>query len=133
MLEDFIESNGLQAKIMPYSAKGSLIKCRLFSFDKGNALVVSFSKDKVSEEKLKKALKSDSVQQVDNSQAEEITGYKAEFMPPISIYGVKVLLDNKVAESEKVRCLVGEEKTLEISPKEIIEANDEAEKADLTL
>jgi len=133
MLQDFIESNNLQATLLPYPAKGRLVKCMLFTTGHEDVLTVSFASDKVSEEKVKAALKVSSIKQLDRIAAEEVSGYLGEFLPPISIYGVKVLVDKKVIEAEKVRCLVSEEKTLEIAPKEIIEANDNSLIADITL
>ncbi len=133
MVEDFIQANKLQARIMPYAAKGRLIKCVLFSCGKFEAIVISFVRDKVSPEKLKAALNVPFVKPVPSSSVEEITGYDAEFLPPISVYGVKVLLDRKVLAFEKLRCIVGEEKTLEITPAEIIEANEDVAEADITL
>ncbi len=133
MLQDFIESNNLQARILPCSAKGSLIKCRLFSCSDFDVLVIFFARDKISKEKVKTSLNSDSAQRIENSEIEEITGYMAEFLPPISIYGVKVLLDRKVAKAERVMCLVSDKKTLEKSPNEIREANDNALIADITI
>jgi len=133
MLEDFIESNGLEAKVLPYAAKGSLIKCSLFKADSLDILVVFFAKDRLSEEKVKKALACNSLRRIEGSLAEEITGYEAKFLPPISVYGVKVLLDSKVANAPKAKCIIADEKTLDISPKEILEANEESEEADLTL
>jgi prolyl-tRNA editing enzyme YbaK/EbsC (Cys-tRNA(Pro) deacylase) len=133
VIEDFIESNSLNAKILPYAAKGSLVKCRLFKSGSLEILAVFPAKDSISMEKVKRALKLVSLMQVDKFDVEEMTGYKADFLPPISIYGVTVLLDKKLAEKERVRCLVSEERTLEISPKEILEANEEAKEADITV
>jgi len=133
MLEDFIKANGLQARVLPYAAKGSLIKCRLFSSGKENILAIFLAKDKLSGEKIKKALAIESLKAIEDSLVEEITGYSPGFIPPISVYGLRVLVDLKILEKPKARCLVEEKKTLEISPKEILEANEEALESDITL
>ncbi|MFA4856110.1 MAG: hypothetical protein WC634_06030 [archaeon] len=52
MLDSFIQSNSLRAKIFPCIAKGSLIKCRLFSSDSFDLLAVFFARDKIDEKKL---------------------------------------------------------------------------------
>ncbi len=132
MLEDFIEANKLQARILPYAAKGSLIKCELFSSDRGFALLIHFAKDVLDLGKAKAVLGGGNLEKAAKGEAEEVTGYSCEFMPPISIYGVKVLIDGKVFAAEEVRCLVGEEKTLAISPREIKEANEDSEVSDIT-
>ncbi|MBN2067029.1 MAG: hypothetical protein JW744_01020 [Candidatus Diapherotrites archaeon] len=131
MLEDFIESNNLAAKILPYAAKGRLVKCRLFICGKSYALAVAFASERISREKLKAALKADSVEIADSVAVEDVTGYNSEFLPPISIYGVAVVLDQKAAEAEKLRCLVSDERTLEITPVEIAETNEGCITADI--
>jgi len=133
MLEDFVQVNGLSAKILPYAAKGRLVNCRLFRAGSENVLAIFFANDKVSTEKLKELLKVESVKPVDIDSAEEITGCNPDFLPPISIYGVKVILDKKASQVEKLRCLISDEKTLEMSPKEVLEANEDSLEADITL
>jgi len=133
MLEDFIQSNNLEAKILPYAAKGKLVQCRLFSSEKGDVLAVFLSFDKLSEEKLASAVGAKEVELVPFVAVEDITGYLPEFLPPISVYGVKVVLDKKLKDWEKLRCLVGEEKTLEISMKELLESNEDFLEAEITL
>ena len=78
-------------------------------------------------------MKADSVKDVEGYDIDEITGYLPEFIPPISVYGVTVLLDKEVAEAEKLRCLVSGEKTLEIVPQEIKEGNEELIIAEITV
>jgi len=133
MLEDFIESNNLKARVLPYAAKGKLIKCKLFSYNDSFALVIFFSSDRLSEQKISVALNTDRVKPVEGFSVEEITGYMAEFLPPISVYGVTVLIDKKLFGAETVKCIVGEEKTLAIRPKEIQEANEESIVADVSV
>jgi len=61
-----------------------------------------------------------------------MTGYPAEFLPPISVYGVEVVLDRKISGWEKLRCPVSEEKTLLVSAAEIEQWNEEFQEADIT-
>ena len=133
MLEDFIQANSLSAKILPYAAKGSLVKCRLFSGNGNFVLAIFLEKDMLSLQKLKEAAGLASLEQAEKAEVEEVTGYRAEFLPPISVYGVKAIVDKKLLEKEKVKCIVAEERTLEITPKEILEANEKCIQADLTL
>ena len=132
MLEEFIKANNLRAKILPYAAKGSLVKCRLFSVGKEDVLAVYFARETPSFEKLASALGIEKVWPIEPEKAEEISGYKADFTPPISIYGVKLILDEKVASAKKVNCLVSETKTLEIELEEILESNEDYLVAEIT-
>jgi len=132
MLEDFIQANFLGAKILPYVATGSRVKCRLYSCEKGDILVVFMASDSISKEKLCSALGVPAVKPLSPKLAEEASGYSFEFMPPISIYGVRLVMDKKVLSSEKVKCIVSEAETLVIPPKEILESNEESETAEIT-
>lgn len=132
MLEDFIQSNSLKAKVVNYLAKGSIIKCRLFHSDKGDLMAVAWEKGKISEEKLAKAAGASWVKRIPFDNVEEMTGYIPLFLPPISVYGVRVVLDSKLSKQETLNCPVSEDKTLKISAKEILEANEEALEADVT-
>ena len=165
MLESFIQSNGLRAKILPCIANGSLIKCRLFSCNSFDLLAVFFARDRIDEKKLLAAVSVESllpagniekqwlflprkpgglfgslgktalqsIAPVEAEEAEETTGYKAGFLPPVSIYGVRVVVDSKVMNAKSVKCLLKNEKTLEISPSEIVSANDGAIVAGITI
>ena len=132
MLQDFIEANGLQAKILPFAVRKNLIQCWLFCAGDSFFLVILFASDSISEQKLRKAAGSDAIKPVENAIVDEITGYAARFLPPISIFGVKALIDKKVLQAQQVHCLVAEEKTLAISPKEIKDFNDDAAIVDIT-
>lgn len=133
MLESFIQSNSLNAKILPCVARGSLVKCQLFSPGSFDVLGVFFARDRIDEKKLCAAVSAESIVLVEAEEAKEITGYKASFLPPVSIYGVKVVVDSKVMNAERVRCLLEKDKTLEISPAEIVQANDDAIVAGITI
>ncbi len=132
MLQDFIEANGLRAKILPFAARKNLIRCRLFSAGDSFFLVIFFASDSIAKQKLRKATASDAIKPVENAIVYEITGYAARFLPPVSIFGVMALIDKKVLQAQQVHCLVGEEKTLAISPKEIKDFNDDAAIVDIT-
>lgn len=132
MLEDFIKANELEAKILPYVSEGKKIKCKLFSSESGNFLAVFFSTDKLSQEKLEFTVGVQNLKPVAFALVEDETGYLPEFLPPISVYGVKIVVDEMVSVAPKLRCVVGEEKVLEIVPKEIIETNEDSIVADIT-
>ncbi len=132
MLEDFIQVNEIEAKILPYAAKGKLVKCVLFS-GPINVVALVFVGEKISIEKLEEAVDASPFEQTSILDVEDITGYSAKFLPPISVYGVKVVLDSKVAKAFKVRCIIGDEKTLEMLPKDILLENEDSLEADITL
>lgn len=125
MLEDFIEANGLKAKIFPAIKSFNLIQCSVFEAGFGPVLVVSHYGKKIDFEKIKKAIESDSLLKIEGKDVEEITGYKEGFVPPISIYGIKVLMDDSLKKFDELNVLVGEEQTLAISPAEIESSNED--------
>ena len=132
MLEDFIKSNELQAKILPIPVKAPTIKCQLFRCDDTDVLAIHFASKEIDPKKLAKAVGAKEAKPVALEEAEDITGYGVEFMPPISIYGVKVVVDSKLFVAEKVKCPISAEQVLEITPKEIVESNDETIETDIT-
>jgi prolyl-tRNA editing enzyme YbaK/EbsC (Cys-tRNA(Pro) deacylase) len=127
MLEDFIQANNLKAKILGCAKRADLVKCDLFSTGSDFILLVRFASDTVKTADLKERLGLEHLQRLTGLRAEEVTGYSAEFLPPISIYGMRVIVDERVLEKPVVHCLAAEDKTLEISPQEIVEANEGAE------
>jgi prolyl-tRNA editing enzyme YbaK/EbsC (Cys-tRNA(Pro) deacylase) len=131
MLEDFIEANGLKARIVPRALKADLIKCRFFVAGSDEILAISLNESPLSFEKISATLGKEAAP-VSDARAEQMTGYQKQFMPPVSIYGVKVLLDKRVLEKQLVHCLVGEERTLGISPGEIKDFNDDVMVVDIT-
>ena len=128
MLEDFIEVNELKARIVEKRIlNSSSAKCELIMREPLSLkplLAIHLCKDSIDMEKIRKFF-SDKLRVAESREAFQVTGYEKDYMPPISIYGVIVILDEKAANKEKLYFLVGEERTLIIEPKEIIEANEE--------
>lgn len=128
MLEDFIEVNELKAKIVnkpimnPSSARCELIMREPTTLKP--LLLVHLCKDSIDLEKVAKMF-ADELRIPGARETFFVTGYKKDYLPPISIYGVIVIMDKKAAEREKLYFLVDEEHTLVITPQEIIEANEE--------
>ena len=52
-------------------------------------------------------------------------GHKRGFVPPVSIYGVKVILDKSLESKKFLFCRVGQSKFLKISPEELVEVTDD--------
>lgn len=125
MIEDFIEANGLKAKILPRSSS-NLAKCSLFLAGSEPVLVVFPAGKKISLEAVKKELDCESIALLSEKKAFEITGYESNFVPPVSVYGVKVLIDKSLFSMGNLRCRVSETLFLEITAQEILKSNEEA-------
>ncbi len=138
MLDEFIEANGLKAEIIKCKHEvitasdvsdllkiplEQVIKTILF-IDSNNepVLAILLGNDRVSREKLCRTLKTDSLRTAEPNEVFEITGYEVGGVPPISVYGVKTVMDKKVKEKEFVVGGGGDiMHLLRISPKEIEE------------
>lgn len=137
MLREFIEANGLSAKIIPdrISSQDGAI-CKLFVSESNTLfLVVHRYHNKLDEAKLKAAFKELTAEEMHDAgpaEAERITGYSDEFMPPISIYGAHLLIDKKAIECEGLHFFTAKEETLVISAEEVIEMNEEHSVVDIT-
>ena len=130
MLEEFIEGNNLRARIVSGHCSGSRIKCGLFVAGAEEFLLITLKTSEIDFEKVEAAL-GKGVEPVLDELAEEMTGYNGEFLPPISIYGVRVLLDEWVAQKEKVACALSTKKSLEIPVSEIKDFNDDITVVDI--
>jgi len=131
VLEDFIKSNSLKARVLNGIPRGNAIVCRLFSCSNNFFLTVSLRAGRLSAQKLSDAV-SCAPKEVLGQEVEDITGYKEGFLPPVSIYGVTVLLDSAVLERKVVRCLVGADRFIELPSCEIKDFNDDCIAVDIT-
>ena len=124
MLKEFIEGNKLKAKIVQGHCPGARAKCRLFVTDTEEILIVALKSSSIDFEKVKAVL-GKAVEPAPEGMAMEMTGYLNEFLPPVSIYGVKVLLDERVEEKGTVVCPLSTVSSLEIPVSEIKDFNDD--------
>ncbi len=129
MLEDFIEVNSVSARILNKEVHNSSVaKCTLFVREPTRLkplLVVHLANSSPKKEIIERLFVQDELHEAGAKEAFRITGYELEYMPPISIYGVIVIIDEKAAQKETLFFPIGEEKTLVISPKEIAEHNED--------
>lgn len=150
MLEDFILANKLAARVFENEDELSTpIKqakaCGLPIEDAARTtllinaesmeavLAVFLAPDVLSIEKVEKASGVKNLKLADNGEALEITGYEKDFLPPVSIYGVKTIVDKKLASKKLVSCPDGDEHhAVSITPAEIIEQGYDAKIAVIT-
>lgn len=150
MLEEFIEANGLLAKIIKLekevaSSKAAAAAMKVGLADIAKTIVLVNPKTKIGVlavvlghctvdlEKLSAAAKEGDLEPAIPKQVLEITGYETGGVPPISIYGVKTFIDKKVMEKEAVYAGGGDEfSILKISTKEIEAHAFEAQVEDIS-
>ena len=149
MLPDFIEANGLKAKII-FCAKPvatavqasdflklpleCIAKTILFILDSEKPVLCILSgKSRVSAIKLCSLFNSQKCRIAKPEEVLEITGYEIGAVPPVSVYGVPAILDSKLAEMNEIISGGGSiQHLLRISPKEILEFGFECRTADIT-
>ena len=137
MLPDFIKVSKLAATIFecedaytaekageitgdPESVAKSIL---LIGSDNEPILAILLGKDKIDFAKIKKALGLTDVRLATPKEVLEITGYEVGGVPPISIYGVRTLIDKSVAEKDEVVCGGGDARHLmRIKVKEIFDS-----------
>jgi len=124
MLEDFIETNQLQSYLSE-SADGVKIKCMVAESEKTSVLLIILQSEAVPLERLREIAQDEKLEWATGKEAEQITGYAENFVPPVSVYGPQIFIDSKIMAHELVSCRVSEEMFLNISPREIVEANNE--------
>jgi len=134
MLSEFIEANNIPAVIEPKRITINLAECvLLLPLDNTKTpvmAIVPFEK----EFSLKKAAKAAGLGELTiagEKDTVKLTGYEPGFIPPISVYGVKILLDKSLSEKLAIGFKVTDEKTLRIDPRAIISENEKAKVSDL--
>ena len=139
MLSEFIESNGLIAELISFSTETPVkvaIKNKKFnpkylaqsklylSKDNDEILVITDHGKDIDIEKLE-TISGEELIEVNNEECLERTGYKKEYLPPISIYGVRIIIDAKLEHYGYLIFPVGSKKYLKIPLEEILSYNDE--------
>ncbi len=134
MLNDFIEANNIPAVIEPKRITVNLAECvLLMPLDEKEMPVMAIVpvEKKLGLQKAGKAAKSGELRFAGGLETVKITGYKPGFVPPVSVYGVIVLLERSLAEKRAVGFRVTDEKTLRIDPRIILSENEGAKASDL--
>ena len=132
MLEDFIESNQLQAHFSA-TPEGPKIKCGVANSGNSTIIVITLKPKAVSLERLREIADDKKLEWAVGKEVEQITGYAESLVPPVSVYGATVFIDVEIMRLDIVSCQVGEELFLNISPKEIVEANIENDVAEIEI
>jgi prolyl-tRNA editing enzyme YbaK/EbsC (Cys-tRNA(Pro) deacylase) len=109
MLEDFIQTNGINAQILTFDEEVAtsrqaremeqnlpIVKTILLAHEKGFVLAILHSRDKISFSKIEAILSTKNIRLATPAEVEEVTGYVVGGVPPISIYGSPTLIDEKV-------------------------------------
>ena len=141
MLEEFIKTNGVDAKIISFhrdtNLQSALFETKLslasviiaeFVMNEKNQefILVHSIKSVISIEKVKHVIGSSELFGKEDEEIFEATGYKKEYLPPIGIYGVRVYVDRSLQGKEHLLCKVGDREFLKISPQEIVDSNEDA-------
>ncbi len=137
-LESFIKVNRLSAKVFATtievhtaakaaaeldgdseSVAKSIV---LIGSNKEPVLVILLGKDRIDFQKLKGLLNVKDVRMALEKEVFEITGYEVGGVPPISIYGIKTIIDRAVTKKDEVVCGGGDPQHLmRVKVKEILE------------
>jgi len=139
MLNEFIEINDLKAEIISFATETpvsvaiktnkfnpkKIAQTNLFATDKKDEFltITSFGK-KASSEKIEKIV-GEEVLELNEEECLELTGYKQRFLPPVSIYGVKIFIDVSLENLDYLIFPLSIKKYLKISLEEILSFNDD--------
>ena len=140
MLNEFIEKHKLESELIILPAEESMdsliaknrfparmcVDIRLFNTkeDMPFMVVVPYHYD-LDIDKLKKIVGTAELIELDNSESMQVTGYKKGFVPPISVFGVTIIVDFSFENRLHFFCRVGQKEYLKAFVKEIIEFNED--------
>lgn len=109
MLEDFFQTNGINAQILTFDEEVAtsrqaremeqnlpIVKTILLAHQGGFVLAILNSRDKISFPKIEAILSTKNIRLATPTEVEEVTGYMVGGVPPVSIYGSPTLIDEKV-------------------------------------
>jgi prolyl-tRNA editing enzyme YbaK/EbsC (Cys-tRNA(Pro) deacylase) len=141
VIEDFLSANKLDAEFFSFDGAvsikkalfetqtqfSSVAKAEFYVNNSGEEFLFVFPfNSKLELSKLKQLTKSSELVSPDPEVTLDATGYAKGFLPPVSIYGVKVFLDKSLENKNYLFFQVGENSFLKISPDSIIEANEDS-------
>ncbi len=143
MLEDFIIVNKIDAELINFPTStntnvaverkklpfSSTVKIQLFNSVKNEpVIIITHFNSELDLKKIKKLLllkdNNDLIEQ-NNDETINITGYKKGFVPPISIFGIRIILDSSLEKKSFLFCQVSEKTFLKVPTQSIIDYNDE--------
>ncbi|MCX6801955.1 MAG: hypothetical protein NT067_02470 [Candidatus Diapherotrites archaeon] len=134
MLEDFIEVNKVEARLIPGKFSENLSRCVLLmprADGRLPVLAVVPAGTRISLEEAARAAGSGVLREADEKEDFKVTGYWHGYLPPISIYGVKVLVEKSLLKKTFLNFMIKEEYTLMIAPNVILEFNEDSAECDL--
>jgi prolyl-tRNA editing enzyme YbaK/EbsC (Cys-tRNA(Pro) deacylase) len=127
MLEEFIEKNGLDAKLLPLDKeiRGYTRIAALAGVPEKNVLRTVLYINSANEpflavfpahaepdiDRLCALAGCVKAMEASDDESEEITGYKNGVMPPISVYGIKTIVDSSVPDMDRIACFAGRRDT----------------------
>lgn len=146
MLEDFIVTNRLKSQLINFPTditinliaqknifpKKYLVKLKAF-ITKENDLfitIIPFNLE-IDFEKLKNIILEEEFLELNEDECFDITGYKKNYLPPISIYGAKIIIDTSLKNNELLISKTDEKQLFKAQMNEVLEYNDEVEFVDL--
>jgi len=135
MIEYFVEKNELEAVIHPNTIVNDFfVRAKLFLIGRQGFLVLTPRKALIDMEKLGKALGTSPMRlrEAEQSDCLDVTGYKKDFLPPVSIYGITIIIDKKLEKFKKLFFPLENDCTLEISLDEILGFNEDVVQEDVT-
>ncbi len=135
MLDDYIQTNGLNATILHFEEEVAhcaqarvlekthpIVKTIVLAHDKGYALAIVEGTKHVDLEAIKALLETHKVRLATPEEVEQVTGYSVGGVPPISIYGTPTLIDEGVLTHAWVVAGGGDKNSLlKIQTRDILE------------
>jgi prolyl-tRNA editing enzyme YbaK/EbsC (Cys-tRNA(Pro) deacylase) len=139
MLEEFIENNELAAEIISSPTElsvASAIKQRKFNPKNIAKTIMYNSKTKEEvlliiqvgknfEKGVLEKIMGERLLRLNDEEAFELTGYRKNFIPPISVFGVKVIIDVALENLNYLIFQISLKKYLKISLEEILAQNED--------
>ena len=146
MLDDFIMANDLKAEIIAFPTETSvsfiikqkkfnpktIVQIKLFISAKKDEILTITPFGKEPQIEFLEKIIGEELLESNEEECLKITGYKKEFVPPISIYSVKVIIDPMLENLNYIIVPISTKKYLKIPLEEVLLFNDDVSFEKLT-
>ena len=139
MVKEFIEHNNLIAEVVSYPTEmpaltliknkkfnpKSIVELNLFLSKKNDLIITIAPFGKKTEESVVEDIFGEELIEANESECFEFTGYKKNFLPAVSIFGAKIIIDSSLEKQNFLMMPLSTKSFLKIPLEEIITYNED--------
>jgi prolyl-tRNA editing enzyme YbaK/EbsC (Cys-tRNA(Pro) deacylase) len=146
MIKDFLEANNLNGKVFSFPSdislekamqeahlsQGSVAKTFVFVDEKMDFFgVISQVDSSISAKEACSLFKKKFLEEASSEEVLRLTGFKKEFFPPVSVFGLRVILHPSIISKKRLLFALSNREFLSINTEDILRISEEEEEFSL--